>query len=83
MTTIANDRLAALDKAMLLSQLFNEDNFKAATNALNKPGNAGQAEFQDLCDKIPGLKMHKAWLWKNLKQAVDDQRQAGGVTTGW
>lgn len=74
-----NDRLEALEKALLLSKLFSHENFKKATDALNKPGDIGMADFLQICTDA-GLKVHGNWLWTGLKTAKKDSNSVG---TGW
>jgi hypothetical protein len=80
----ADDRLAALEKALMLSKLFEPANFQEGTTQLNKKGDEGKAAFKKLCkDKLGNDNKDWEWLWQALKKAKEEQKEGGGLGTGW
>jgi hypothetical protein len=82
----SDDRLAALEKALLLSKLFEPANFKDGTTLINKEGDEGKEAFKLLCKGKLGKETKDwEWLWQALKKAKEEQKraEAGGLGTGW
>jgi hypothetical protein len=81
-----DDRLAALEKALLLSKLFEPANFQEGITQLNKKGDEGKAAFKKLCkEKLGNDNKDWEWLWQALKKAQAEQALANkdGLGTGW
>jgi len=71
------DRALALDRALIMSQLFRTEYFPEVVRIIN--GNKNETDFINLCEKA-GLPDKEQWLWNYLQNYNKKQNWAG---TGW
>jgi len=77
--TLELDRSLAMDRALLMCQLFRSEYFEDIINIIN--GNKDESKFKQVCAKTGTITPdQEKWLW-NYLQHYDQNNNWGG--TGW